>query len=124
MRLLLIGLLGAVGALARYELSRAVHRLTSRNDLATMIVNISGAVALGFVVGIDSRARIEPHLLAAVTIGFLGGFTTFSTWMVDVIVLSEERRSGKARAVVNLAVTLGGGLAAYLAGRSLASMLA
>lgn len=121
MRLLLIGLLGAVGALARYELSRTVHRRTSRNDLATMIVNISGAVAIGFVVGIDSRARIEPNLLAAVTIGFLGGFTTFSTWMVDVIVLSEEQRSGKGRAVLNLAATLGGGLAAYLAGRFLGS---
>lgn len=113
MKVLLIGLVGAIGALTRYEMSKAIHRRTARADQATMTVNLVGATALGFVVGIDHRAPLDPAILAAVTVGFLGGFTTFSTWMVDVVVLAEEGGPGRLRAALNVGTTLAGGIVGY-----------
>lgn len=113
MRILLSGLVGSIGALTRYEMSKAIHRRTARADMATMTVNLVGATALGFVVGIDHRVGLEPVTVAAVTFGFLGGFTTFSTWMVDVVALAEEGGPGKIRAALNLGTTLAGGIVGY-----------
>jgi CrcB protein len=124
MKVVLIGLFGAVGALARYELSRSIHRRSNRRDLATMIVNLSGALLLGLVVGIDRAAPLDPDMAAALSIGFLGGYTTFSTWMVDVIVLTEDRKSGRVRGLSNLAGTVVGGLLAFGLGRLLAELVA
>jgi len=113
MSLVWIGVLGSAGALARYELSRAIHRRTERGGVATMVVNVIGAIVLGCLVGIEARVQIGPDLLTAVTVGFLGGFTTFSTWMVDVLVLAESGRLGRRRAALNLAMSLIGGIGAY-----------
>ena len=120
MRIILIGLLGSVGALMRYELSRAVHRRSERGGVPTMVVNLTGAIILGCLVGFDARSPMEPDLMAGLTIGFLGGFTTFSTWMVDVVVLAEDGHRGRRQAVLNLAVTLFGGIAGYAVSRMLA----
>lgn len=112
MRVLLIGLVGSIGALTRYETSKAVHRRTFRADRATMTVNLAGATALGLVVGMDHRVGLEGDILA-VTVGFLGGFTTFSTWMVDVVSLAEDGGPGRIRAALNLGTTLAGGMVGY-----------
>ena len=119
MRIVLIGVLGSVGALARYELSRALHRRTERGGVPTMVVNLTGAVLLGVLVGVHARSPVEPDLMAALTVGFLGGFTTFSTWMVDVVVLAEDGHRGRLRAALNLVVTLVGGIAGYAFSRTL-----
>ena len=112
-RILLIGLVGSIGALTRYEMSKAIHRRTARADMATMIVNLVGATALGFVVGTEPKVPLAPDMLTAVTVGFLGGFTTFSTWMVDVVSLAEQGGAGRIRAALNLATTLAGGIVGY-----------
>jgi CrcB protein len=112
-RIALIGLLGSVGALARFELSKQIHQQTDRVGLPTIVVNITGAVLLGFLLGLDSRAPIEADVLAGLAIGFLGGFTTFSTWMVDVVVLAEDGKRGRAEAAFNVAITVIGGIASY-----------
>jgi CrcB protein len=119
MRIIWIALLGSVGALARYELSRAIHHRTERVGMATMVVNLVGAILLGCLLGIDARAPTDPDLLTAGTVGFLGGFTTFSTWMVDVVVLAENGHRGRRRAALNLAMTLVGGIIAYSLARLL-----
>ena len=85
-----------------------------------MVVNLFGAILLGCLVGIDARSPMEPDLMAGLTIGFLGGFTTFSTWMVDVVVLAEDGHRGRRQAVLNLAITLFGGIAGYAVSRMLA----
>ncbi|HUP15368.1 MAG TPA: CrcB family protein [Acidimicrobiia bacterium] len=113
MRFIWIGVLGSVGALARYELSRALHQRTERGGLPTMVVNLIGAILLGALVGVDARSPIEPDLMAALTVGFLGGFTTFSTWMGDVVILAEDGQRGRRRAALNLVITLVGGIAGY-----------
>jgi CrcB protein len=119
MRTVWIGLLGSAGALARYELSRAIHRRSERGGVPTIVVNLTGAILFGFLVGIDTRTPIAPDLLAAVTVGFLGGFTTFSTWMVDVVVLAENGHRGRRQAAWNLAITMLGGIAGYVMARLL-----
>ena len=113
MTIILIGVLGSVGALARFELSRAIHHRTERAGVATIVVNVVGAVLLGCLAGIDARSPIAPDLLTAVAVGFLGGFTTFSTWMVDLVVLAEDGQRGRRQAAVNLAVTLISGIGGY-----------
>jgi CrcB protein len=122
MRTIWIGVLGSVGALARYELSRALHHRTERGGLPTMVVNLTGAILLGALVGVEARSPIEPDLMAALTVGFLGGFTTFSTWMVDVVVVAEEGHRGRRGAALNLVITLGGGIAGYAFARMLVGL--
>jgi len=121
MRIVLIGALGAVGALTRFELSRAIHRRTEHGGVPTMVVNLAGAILFGGLVGVDARAPFEPDLFAALSVGFLGGFTTFSTWMVDAVFLADEGREGRRRGALNLAFTLIGGIASYTLVRTLVS---
>jgi CrcB protein len=122
MRLIWIGVLGAVGALARYELSRALHRRTERGGVPTMVVSVIGAILFGCLAGIEVRGSIGPELMAGAVVGFLGGFTTFSTWMVDVVVLAENGHRGRRQAAWNLVITLTCGIAGYGLARMLIAL--
>lgn len=114
MTLLVASLAGAFGAVCRYLLSGwAQEGSTSGLPVGTLTVNILGALTLGIVVGVGSP---ESCLTLAVA-GFCGGFTTFSTWTVETIRLGPR----SPRAILNLAVTLLGGLAAGFAGYTLVS---
>ena len=75
-----IGLLGGAGALGRFVLDAAVTaRAGDRFPWGTLAVNLSGALALGVLVG----AAVEGDGLRLAGTGLLGAFTTFSTWMLD-----------------------------------------
>ena len=106
---------GALGALARAAVSHAVQTRWSRVGAGTLVVNLLGAAALGAWLG--AGERIDGALLAVVGTGFLGAFTTFSTWMVEV---SERWRSGaRVGALLEACLTLVAGtvlavLAAHL----------
>jgi CrcB protein len=105
---------GAVGALTRYLLGGYVQQQT-RSDLpvGTFAVNMIGAFLLGLVVGLDNLVST----LTMTAAGFLGGFTTFSTWMFETVSLGVAPL--RPRALLNLALTLIGGLAVAAAGYSL-----
>jgi len=78
---------GALGALARFRIDRAVSvRWPSDFPLGTLVVNLTGSFALGILVG-ASPAR---EALFVAGTGFLGGYTTFSTWMVESERLVED----------------------------------
>ncbi len=80
MTLAAIGLAGALGALARFELGgRLSARARSGFPVGTMVVNTSGAFLTALLVGLQPSGAVWEVL----GIGFLGGFTTFSTWMVE-----------------------------------------
>jgi CrcB protein len=105
---------GALGALCRYLLSGVVQERT-RSDfpVGTLTVNLTGAFLLGTVAGVD-------HLQSTATLaaaGLLGGFTTFSTWMIETIRLGSPPI--RSRALTNLALTLLAGIALAAAGYSL-----
>lgn len=109
MTFLFICLAGGLGAVARYGLSGiAAGRLGSAGG--TVVVNLLGSFLLGLVLG-----TLAGDLAAVLGIGFLGGFTTFSTAMVDA---TESRRK-----VLLLAGTALGALLALAGGLALGETL-
>lgn len=106
---LLVGAGGALGAMSRYGLSVLVGRLWPMSfPLATLLINIIGSLAMGLVVGLMARLlptwQNEARLFVAV--GILGGFTTFSSFSLDAIVLIERGEMVQATAYVLLSVVL------------------
>lgn len=90
---ILVGLGGALGAMARFGAGSAFGRLWPMGfPLATLLINIAGSVAMGVFVGLMARLlpgwQEQARLFVAV--GFLGGFTTFSTFSLETIVLIER----------------------------------
>lgn len=86
MNLFLIALGGALGTLLRYATTLAAHRWTERLGfpLGTLIVNLAGCFLIGYVHGLFvSRSLPEVYRLPLV-VGFLGGFTTFSSFGSDM----------------------------------------
>jgi CrcB protein len=108
-----IGLFGAVGAIARFLLDGVLSaRASSMFPLGTLVVNLTGAFALGFVTG-----KLSGDAQLLVGTGLLGGYTTFSTWMFESHRLGED---GQLRAgVVNLLGSLILGILAVWLGRTL-----
>ena len=76
-----IALAGSLGALARYGVDGLVSQHThGAFPWGTFVVNVSGSFALGFLfVLLAERSTLDPSVRSAITIGFLGAYTTFST---------------------------------------------
>lgn len=107
--LLVAAVVGGGGAVARYLVAAAVQRRTTTGfALGTFAVNLSGAFLLGLAVG----AGIDEAVPAA----FLGGYTTFSTWMVESTAAPGHRRA------LDVVATLAGGLSAAYVGRWIGSL--
>jgi fluoride exporter len=82
---------GAIGAGCRYLMTSLIqHRSGHRLPVGTTVVNLLGAFALGSITAIGGTSTV---VLAAT--GFLGGFTTFSTWMVESIGLGVVPSPGR-----------------------------
>jgi fluoride exporter len=118
MDVLYVGLGGALGSLARYQIGRMIaRRTTSSFPLHTLLINISGAVLLGLVVGHGLQG--QSYLLAAE--GFLGAYTTFSTLMYEGFDLFKGDKKKNARTyIIGTMIT---GMAGYLAGWTLGAQL-
>lgn len=83
-----VACIGAVGALARFEVDRLVARAVPGGfPVGIFVVNATGAFALGVLVG----AGVGGDSLFVAGTGFLGAYTTFSTWMLDVRQLADGR---------------------------------
>ena len=87
-----IALLGAFGCLSRYFLSGFVYRLCGNAfPYGTLAVNVIGAFLIGLIMEFSIRsALVPPTLRFALTVGFLGGLTTFSTFSLETFRLIEE----------------------------------
>lgn len=80
-------LMGALGAVARYRVDASVSaRQPSDFPLGTLVVNLTGSFGLGLLVGASAAHRVA-FVLGT---GFAGGYTTFSTWMVESVRLGED----------------------------------
>jgi CrcB protein len=111
---LAVGVLGGLGAIARFELDGAVSgRLGGDFPSGTLVVNVSGSFALGALVG----AALGGDAFSVAGTGFIGAFTTFSTWTLESHRLGEDGQLGLG--VANFAVSLVLGVAAAWAGRRL-----
>ncbi|AXJ00215.1 camphor resistance protein CrcB [Cyclonatronum proteinivorum] len=105
---------GGCGALCRYFVNERITKgFPTSFPLGTYVVNISGSFAAGLVTGMVLYGwEIMPPVAAAVLLkGFLGGYTTFSTWMVQAV--DQLRAKDLAGVFLNLlGSVLTGGLAA------------
>jgi CrcB protein len=108
------GAAGAVGTLLRFSVDSAVMRAFRRPfPLGTLAVNLSAALLLGLVVGLTTTGRTQ----TIVGTGLLGGYSTFSTWMLETRQLYADRRAGWA--VANLVVSVLGGVLGVVVGRAI-----
>ncbi len=106
---------GALGAVSRYGLDRAIIGALGPTVLGTFLINITGSFALGVFVAVSPGRvswPVEARLFAAV--GFLGSYTTFSTLAVAGAQMLDSGET--TRAFVNLFGSLAVGLAAAFAG--------
>lgn len=113
-----VGLLGGVGAAARFTVDWLVSlRLGFHFPYGTLVVNLSGAFLLGLLAGaaVDGNARLLAGTAA------LGSYTTFSTWMLETREL--EQRGERRAAVVNVLGSLAFGVAAAAVGHALGARL-
>jgi fluoride exporter len=103
---LLIALFGALGCLTRYFLSGWVYILLGRGfPYGTFAVNIVGAFCIGLIMEFSMRSTlVSPSLRIGLTIGFLGGLTTFSTFSYETFRLLEDGELLIAMANVLLSV--------------------
>lgn len=114
-----IALGGALGTVGRYELALAEPVTSGHFPWATFTVNLLGAFALGIAIVVLPERRPSTSVSRAfVAVGFCGGLTTFSTWMVESVLLTRDGRGGTA--ALYLVVSLLLGLVAVLAGVALA----
>ena len=113
-----VGLVGGMGALARFALDGAVGALLGREfPYGTLAVNLSGSFVLGVLLG----AALSGDSYRVAATGFVGAFTTFSTWSFESHRLGED---GELRlGVANFAVSLALGVLAAWAGRRLGTAL-
>lgn len=110
--------IGGLGAVLRFVIDRAVSKRVSRPfPLGTLVVNISGALLLGFLAGL----ALSPHVALLAGTAFVGSYTTFSTWMLETQRLGEERQVVSAFA--NIAVSVVLGVAAAWLGQSIGAAL-
>jgi CrcB protein len=115
---LLVGLAGLAGVLSRYGLSR----LTLHSEAlvwTTVGINLAGSFLLGLLV---AESWFSRDVREALGVGFLGGFTTFSTFSVQVVLEVDGGNPGKAAAYLGASVA--GGIAAAAAGFVLGRRLA
>lgn len=89
---LIVFLGGGIGAVTRYWLSGFIYRLTGASfPYGTLVVNVIGCLLIGFLMTFfEERFIINPALRLLLTIGFLGGLTTYSTFSYETIALLQE----------------------------------
>lgn len=91
MSFLWVALGGALGAMGRYAISLIPIR--SAFPVLTLITNLIGAVAIGFIAGIVSaKENVSPNLILFMKTGVCGGFTTFSTFSLEAYELFNEQQ--------------------------------
>ena len=113
MTALYVAVAGAAGVLARYGIGRA----TLHSDAliwSTVGINLVGSFLLGLLTASDWFSRDARE---AIGVGFLGGFTTYSTFSVQVVLEADGGRTGTA--IAYLAASVVGGIACAVAGYAL-----
>lgn len=116
MTVVLVALAGAAGALTRYGVGRAAGVRTF--PWATLGINLVGSFALGWVAHRAVQREWSSEATTALTVGFLGAFTTFSTFSNETWTLLRTDRAGAALGYV--AVSMIGGVVAAAGGYRLA----
>lgn len=124
MKLLYVGLFGGLGCIARYLLTLWAQQLAGRDfPYGTLLVNMLGSFLLGMLLTMGVRQfPVSAELRLGLSVGFLGGFTTFSTFSYQTLLLLEEGSywSAGANVLLNVTLCLVGAFAGMLVARQLA----
>jgi CrcB protein len=122
MLILMIALGGAFGAVARYGLSGWVQSfLDTTFPMGTLVVNVLGSFVLGLSLPFFASLAWSAELRTLVTIGFLGAFTTYSTFSYEAVVLLEGGEWARGGLYMGGSLLLG--LVGILGGMALASFI-
>ena len=109
MSLISIGLCGLLGVFARYYLWVVVGKQAiAYVPLATMLINICGSFCAGVMYGLAvERNYFSPQVSLGIMVGFLGGFTTFSTFSLETVMFFERGESLRGLVYLVLSPLLG-----------------
>jgi len=109
LKLLIVGMGGFIGAVARYGLSGLVHRYGGDAfPWGTLVVNVTGCFLIGGLIYLAAdRAVLSPNTRLFLLIGVLGAFTTFSTFGYETLELLRDRSFWPALANVGANVVIG-----------------
>jgi CrcB protein len=120
---LAIMIAGSLGALTRYALQAVIEPRTGDLPWGTFVINISGSFLLGLIFTLTTeRINVEPWLRTALTVGFLGAYTTFSTLAFETVRLIDGGQM--LAAFLNMAGSAVIGVLAVVAGIGVARMVA
>jgi fluoride exporter len=92
-KILMVGMGGFAGSICRYLTSELSNKLFSEQFIpyGTLLVNITGCFFIGFLGGLSETKQIfTPEIRAMVLVGFLGGFTTFSTFGYEIFTIAKD----------------------------------
>lgn len=108
MQLLYIGIFGGLGCVSRFLVSGLSYQVFGRSlPYGTLVVNIIGSFLLGLLMTFGLRSALLPaELRIGLTVGFMGGFTTFSTFSYETLRLIEEGSFWQAGANILLNILL------------------
>lgn len=108
MNYVLVAVGGGLGAVGRYAAGEAAVRLFGFGfPYGTLFVNVAGSLLMGILIGVLAfRAQGDQELRLFLAIGFLGGFTTFSSFSLDTVSLVERGAVGLAMLYVGASVVL------------------
>jgi fluoride exporter len=116
MRFVWVGVAGAGGAVTRYAIGLAFG--AERFPWATLLINVTGSFLLAFVLTFAAERHFSHDVTLAIAVGFLGAYTTFSTFAWESFVLGHTHRT--ATAVLYVGSSLVGSLGAAWGGYELA----
>ena len=124
LKLLFVGVGGFLGAVSRYLMSGFVYNLIDKQNFpyGTLAVNIIGCFLIGFLNGVfEVKQVLSPELRLVIFIGFLGGFTTFSTFGYEIFTFMRDNQI--VSALLNLFSSVVIGLFAVWLGHILSKLI-
>ncbi|MEO6340505.1 MAG: fluoride efflux transporter CrcB [Caulobacteraceae bacterium] len=106
--LVMVGIGGAAGAIARYLTGVAYMRAAGPGQpyLATLICNVVGGLLMGVLIGVLTKTGASDRVRLLLAVGVLGGYTTFSSFSLEAVMMLERRAYGTFAAYVAGSVTL------------------
>lgn len=115
---MLIAIGGSLGSLSRFLVSKSIaEQHSGAYPLGTFAINLAGA----FLLGVITAFHVNFSVYAFIAIGFLGSFTTFSTFMFESFSLFQSGE--KKNAILYLMISMGLGIASYFSGYYLIAVL-